>query len=40
MAEFAYNNMENTSTSHTFFELSFGYYLQASYKKKSILALN
>ncbi len=33
MAEFAYNNTKNTSTSHTPFELNCGFYPRASYKK-------
>ena len=33
MAEFAYNNVKNTSTGHTLFELNCGYYPQMSYKE-------
>ncbi len=33
MAEFAYNNAKNASTSHTPFKLNFGYHLWASYKE-------
>ncbi len=33
MAEFAYNNAKNASTSHTPFELNCGFHPQASYKK-------
>ncbi len=33
MAEFAYNNMKNTSTGHMPFELNCGYHSQASYKE-------
>ncbi len=33
MAEFAYNNAKNTSTSHTSFELNCDFYLRASYEK-------
>ena len=32
MAEFAYNNTKNVSTSHTLFELNCGYHPQISYK--------
>ena len=34
MAEFAYNNAKNTSTSHTPFELNYGYHSRMSYKEK------
>ncbi len=33
MAEFAYNNAKNASTSHVHFELNYGYHPQASYKE-------
>ena len=33
MAEFAYNNMKNASTSYIFFEFNYSYHLQTSYKK-------
>ena len=33
MAEFAYNNAKNASTSHTLFELNCGYHPQVLYKK-------
>ena len=33
MAEFAYNNAKNVSTSYTFFELNYGYYPWVSYEK-------
>ena len=33
MAEFAYNNAKNTSTSHMLFELNCNFYSQASYKE-------
>ena len=33
MAEFAYNNAKNVSTSHTPFELNCGYHPRVSYKK-------
>ena len=33
MAEFAYNNAKNTSTSHMPFELNCGFHFQASYKE-------
>lgn len=33
MAEFTYSNAKNTNTDHTSFELHFGYYVKASYKK-------
>ena len=33
MAEFAYNNAKNTSTSHMPFELNCGYHPQTSYKE-------
>ena len=33
MAEFAYNNAKNTSTSHTSFELNCGYHPCVSYKE-------
>ena len=33
MAEFAYNNAKNTSTSYTFFKLNWRYYLCISYNK-------
>ena len=33
IAEFAYNNAENTSTSYTSFELNCGYHLWVSYKE-------
>ncbi len=33
MAEFAYNNAKNASTSHTPFELNYGFHLRASYKE-------
>ena len=34
MAEFAYNNFKNASTSHTPFELNCGYHSPMSYKKE------
>ena len=33
MAEFAYNNAKNASTSHTLFELNYGYYPRISFKE-------
>ena len=33
MAEFAYNNAKNASTSHTPFELNCGYHPQMSYEE-------
>ena len=33
MAEFVYNNINNTSTDDTPFELNCGFHCQASYKK-------
>ena len=39
MAEFAYNNAQNASTSHTSFELNFGYYFRVSFKKEINLHL-
>ena len=33
IAEFAYNNAKNTSTSYTLFELNCGYHSYISYKK-------
>ena len=33
MAKFAYNNANNASTSHTLFELNYGYYPRISYKE-------
>lgn len=33
IAKFAYNNMKNISTIHTFFELYFSYHSRASYEK-------
>ncbi len=33
MAEFTYNNVKNTSTGYTSFELNYGYYPCASYKE-------
>ncbi len=33
MAEFAYNNAENASTSHTPFELNCGFHPQTSYEE-------
>ncbi len=33
IAEFAYNNTNNTSTGHTPFKLNFGYYLKVSFKE-------
>ena len=33
MAEFAYNNAKNPSSSYTFFELNYGYHSWMSYKK-------
>ena len=33
MAKFAYNNIKNSSTGHTFFKLNYGYYFYISYKK-------
>ncbi len=33
MAEFAYNNTKNASTSHTLFELNCGYHSRASFKE-------
>ncbi len=33
IAAFAYNNVKNTSTGHTLFELNCGYHPQASYKE-------
>ena len=40
MAKFAYNNVKNTNTGYTLFELNYGYYLCISYKKISIFAPN
>ena len=37
MAEFAYNNAKNASTSYTPFELNCNYYLWISYKKEADL---
>ena len=34
MAEFAYNNAKNISTSHTLFELNCHYHPQMSYEEK------
>ena len=34
MAEFAYNNAKNASTSHTLFELNCGYHPRMSYEDK------
>ena len=34
MAEFAYNNIKNSSTGYMPFELNYGYHLQISYKEK------
>ena len=33
MAEFAYNNAKNASTSYTPFELNFGYHSRVSYEE-------
>lgn len=33
MAKFAYNNVKNANTSHTSFELNYGYQLHIFYKK-------
>ncbi len=33
MAEFTYNNTKNASTDYTSFELNYGFYPRASYKK-------
>ena len=33
MAEFAYNNTKNISTSHTRFELNYGYYSYVLFKE-------
>ena len=33
IAEFAYNNVKNASTSHTSFEVNCGFYPQVSYKE-------
>ena len=33
MAEFAYNNVKNTSTGHTFFKLNCGYHLKVFFKE-------
>ncbi len=33
MAEFAYNNVKNTSTGHMSFELNYNFHPSASYKK-------
>lgn len=33
MAQFAYNNIINASTSHPSFDLNYDFYFQASYKK-------
>ena len=33
MADFVYNNAKNASTSHTPFELNYGYYPQMLYKE-------
>ena len=33
MTEFAYNNVKNASSGHTFFELNCKYHLWVSYKK-------
>ena len=33
MAEFAYNNARNASTSHRSFELNYGYHPRMSYKE-------
>ena len=33
MAEFAYNNAKNASTSHTLFELNYGYHSHIFYKE-------
>ncbi len=34
MAEFAYNNIKNTSTSHILFKLNYGYHLIVLFKDK------
>ena len=34
IAEFAYNNSKNVNTSHTPFELNYGYYPQMLYKEE------
>ena len=39
MAEFAYNNTKNASTSYLLFELNYRYYLCVSYKKDLNLRL-
>ena len=33
MAEFAYNNIKNTSSNYILFKLNYGYYLWMPYKK-------
>ena len=33
MAEFAYNNVKNVSTSHILFELNFGYHLRVFFEE-------
>ena len=33
MAKFAYNNAKNASTSHSFFDLNYGYYSRIFYKE-------
>ena len=33
MAQFVYNDTKNASSSHTTFELYYGYYFQLSYEK-------
>ena len=39
MAKFAYNNVKNISTGHTFFELNYGYHFFVSYKEDLDLCL-
>ena len=33
MAEFAFNNAKNASTSHMLFELNYGYHFRISFKE-------
>ena len=33
MAEFTYNNAQNASTGHTFFELNYNYHPRVSFEK-------
>ncbi len=39
MAEFIYNNAKNASTSHTSFELNYGYHPKVSFKEDIDLCL-